>query len=128
MGNEVVIRWVNISLRTVHLIGVAGIGGAFLYQASYMHWKPYLLLLVISGVGMLFLDILSNARCLLQLRGIATIVKIMVLMTSVLVGMEAYILVTVIIISGIISHAPGKVRYFYVVKGLTTNVQANDNH
>ncbi len=118
MYNDVVIRWLGISFRTIHLIGVAGIGGAFLYQAHEPAWKPYLMLLVVSGAGMLFLDIWSNARCLLQVRGIATIAKIMLLTTSVLAGMEAYILITVIIISGIVSHAPAKIRYFHLVKGV----------
>jgi hypothetical protein len=107
---------VGISLRTVHLIGVAGIGGAFLYRAPLTLYKPYLVLLTVSGGAMLCLEIWSNRECLLQVRGAATIVKLVVLMTSFYIGMEAYILITVIIISGVISHAPGKVRYFVLIK------------
>ena len=115
MASDTVKRWMGISLRTLHLIGVAGMGGAFLYQAPYTAWKPYLVLLIVSGSGMLFLDVWFNVRCLLQVRGIATIVKISILAMSFYVGMEAYILIAVIVISGVISHAPGKVRYFSFV-------------
>ena len=34
-------RWVNIALRTIHLIGVAGLGGGFLYQSPSEVWLPY---------------------------------------------------------------------------------------
>jgi hypothetical protein len=118
MANDAVKRWVGISLRTMHLIGVAGVGGGFLYKAPYMVWKPYLVLLIVSGVGMLFLDIWFNVQCLLQVRGIATIVKLFLMGASFFVGMEAYMLITVIVISGVISHAPGKVRYFSLMKAL----------
>lgn len=117
MDKDAAIRWVGISLRTVHLIGVAGVGGAFLYHAPKMAWKPYLILLVVSGSAMLFVEIWSNAQCLLQVRGIATMIKIAVLIVSFFSGMEAYILITIIVISGVISHAPGKVRYHYLIKG-----------
>jgi hypothetical protein len=105
-------------LRTLHLIGVAGVGGAFLYQVPYTAWKPYFLLLIVSGAGMLVLDIWSNVRCLIQVRGIATIVKIAILTISFYVGIEEYMLITVIVIAGVISHAPGKVRYLPLVKAL----------
>ena len=104
-------RWVNISLRTFHLIGVAGVGGAFLYNSPQPAWEPYLLLLVTSGAGMLLLDIWSNTQSLVQVRGIATIVKIIILLIAFYTGMEAYFLITVVVISGIMSHAPGRVRY-----------------
>lgn len=110
------IRWVNILLRTAHLVGVAGVGGAFLYQVPPSAWKPYLALIIVSGTAMLLLDIWSNARCLLQVRGIATLVKILLLSISAVAGMQAHILIAVIVISGVISHAPAKVRYLSLVK------------
>jgi hypothetical protein len=110
-------RWMNISLRTIHLIGVAGVGGAFLYQVQVTEWKPYLLLLGISGFAMFFLELKSNIHCVLQIRGIVTIVKIALLLMTFYIGTQAYILICIIVLSGIISHAPGKVRYFHLFKG-----------
>lgn len=126
MDNDSVIRWVNISLRTTHLIGVAGVGGAFLYQAPQVVWQPYFILLVVSGAGMLLLDIKGNPRCLLQVRGMATMIKIIILISSYFTGMEAYILITIIVISGAISHAPGKIRYYYLIKGFNGKTNASN--
>ncbi|RKZ35053.1 MAG: hypothetical protein DRQ37_07060 [Gammaproteobacteria bacterium] len=111
-------RWVNISLRTLHLLGTAGIGGAFLYQAPTEAWMPYLWLLLVSGIGMLCLEVWSNGIWLLQMRGVAVLVKI-ILLASLLVidGIDAMVLVLVIVISGVVSHAPARIRYFSLVHG-----------
>ena len=39
-------RWANICLRTLHLVGLAGLGGGFLYPAAGEHWRIYLDLVV----------------------------------------------------------------------------------
>jgi hypothetical protein len=113
---EPLLRWINISLRTIHLLGVAGVGGAFLYQAPVEVWQPYLILLIVSGAAMLSLEIWSNPHCLFQLRGVATLVKIGMLAASSFVGMETHSLIAIIAISGIISHAPGRVRYYQILR------------
>jgi len=111
-------RWVNISLRTLHLLGTAGIGGAFLYQAPTEAWMPYVWLVLLSGFGMLCLEVWSNGIWLLQVRGVAVLVKV-ILLASLLVidGVDAMVLVLVIVISGVVSHAPARIRYFSVVHG-----------
>jgi len=107
-------RWINIFLRTLHLIGVAGVGGAYLYQASTEVWFPYMILTIVSGLIMVILEIWTNGIWLLQLRGLATLLKLAILSLTFLVGLQSYIILTVIVISGIISHAPGKVRYMRI--------------
>jgi hypothetical protein len=113
---EPLFRWISISMRTIHLLGVAGVGGAFLYQAPFEVWQPYLTLLIVSGATMLSLEVWSNPQCLFQLRGVATLLKIGILAVAIFAGMEAYFLIAIIAISGIISHAPGRVRYYPVLR------------
>ena len=111
------LRWINIILRTIHLIGVAGVGGGFLYSSQQENWMPYLGLAVTSGIMMMCLSIWSNGMWLLQLRGVAMIVKLLLLALSLISGVEASVIIVVIAISGIIAHAPGKVRYYKVFRG-----------
>ena len=108
------IRWVNIMLRTLHLVGVAGMGGAFLYATPESEWRPFFTLTFVSGFLLMLLAIWSNGIWLIQLRGVATIVKLMLLSLAFAGGMEPAILFTIIAISGVIAHAPGKVRYYLV--------------
>jgi hypothetical protein len=111
-------RWANIALRTMHLIGIAGVGGGFLYQSPSEVWLPYLILSVASGFGIMCLDIWSNGIWFVQLRGIAILIKLILLLSvPFLKGYAGYALVIAIIISGVIAHAPGDVRYYSIFHG-----------
>ncbi len=105
-------RWLEIGLRTAHLLGMAGVGGGFLYGAPVTAWKPYFWLLLGSGVAMLLLQVWSNAIWLVQLRGLVILLKVGLLATVALWPVLALpVLLAVVAISGVFAHAPGRVRY-----------------
>jgi len=108
-------RWVNILLRTLHLLGMAGIGGGYFYAAVGDVWQDFLYLTLVSGLFMMLLSIWSNGIWLLQLRGHAILLKLS-LLALMLVWPEYQVLclVLVIVISGLIAHAPGDVRYYSI--------------
>jgi len=106
-------RWANITLRTLHLIGIAGLGGGFLYPALDETWRLYLQLTIISGAGLSLISICSNGIWLLQLRGQAILLKLLLLgLISLLPAFKLPLLMVIILISGYISHAPARVRYY----------------
>jgi hypothetical protein len=109
-------RWLSISLRTLHLIGIAGLAGAYLYEQPVASWIGYLWLTVCSGALMAVMEIYVNGIWLLQMRGTAIAVKLLLLSTLLwwYPQPQAWIYITVIIISGIVSHAPGKLRYYSI--------------
>ena len=108
-------RWVFITLRTLHLIGVAGLGGGFLYDVPQSVWMPYLQLTIASGSAILLLEIWSNGIYFIQLRGFSTVVKLLVLLSIPLLdGYEFPLFLFIIVISGVMSHAPAYVRYYSV--------------
>ena len=113
-------RWVNISLRTLHLIGIAGIGGAFLYQADKALWLPYLLLTLVSGLLLVGLEVWSNGIWLMQLRGLATLLKLLILSLALFLGLQGWMLVSIIVIASVLAHAPGDVRYYSPFHGRRT--------
>ena len=111
-------RWANIVLRTLHLIGSAGVGGGYLYGAPKEAWLPYLALTIVSGFGLVLLEIFTSAIWLIQLCGIAILIKVGLLMcVKCTGGYEAYLLVFSIVISGITSHAPAGIRHFSIFHG-----------
>ncbi len=106
-------RWCNITLRSLHLLGIAGLGGGFLYGLPLALWEPYLWLAVAAGSALALLQIWSNGIWLLQVRGMAIVFKLVLLAAAAWGGApRPSILVAVIAISGVIAHAPGNVRYF----------------
>ncbi len=106
-------RWLNISLRTLHLIGVAGLGGAYLYAAPRELWMPYLWLSLGSGLGLVAISVFSNGIWMLQLRGLLILFKLVLLGGMLwLPSFSLSLGISVIVISSVIAHAPGNVRYY----------------
>lgn len=115
------LRWINILLRTVHLIGVAGCGGIFFYQLPLKSVFPFLHMTLISGALMTLIAIWCNGIWLLQLRGVATLLKLAMLGYAMTYGSEEweyFACLFVIVVAGIVSHAPGKFRYFRVIPSI----------
>ena len=108
-------RWVNIGLRTLHLIGLAGLGAGFLYPVDGDMGYGYFYLTITSGIGLVMISTWSNAIWLIQLRGQAILLKVLLLLLIPLVpALTWWLFVAVIVISGLISHAPGAVRYYSI--------------
>lgn len=108
-------RWVNILLRTAHLVGIVGFGCAYLFNLPADSWLPYMCLTIVSGALMVTLEIWSNGIWLIQLRGLATLLKLFILSLTFWLGMQNYIIIPVIIISSVFAHAPAKVRYYSIL-------------
>ncbi len=106
-------RWVKIIIRTLHLIGFFGISGKFIYHSANHEWQFWWGLTMLSGVLFVGLEIWSNGIWLIQLRGLAITLKLFfILLIYFFPDYSVFLLITVIIISGIISHAPGDIRYY----------------
>ncbi|MCW8885474.1 MAG: hypothetical protein OQK12_09505 [Motiliproteus sp.] len=107
-------RWVKIGLRTLHLMGLAGIGGAYFYAVDAVQWLPFLWLTMISGLLMLVVEVWSHGIWLLQVRGLTILFKVALLSVSALLpqAFDPALIMLVIAISSVISHAPGRLRYY----------------
>jgi len=106
-------RWVKIGLRTLHLVGLAGVGGGFLYGAASEAWLPYFWLVVITGWLLVLIEVWSNGIWLIQLRGLAIVLKLVIFYT-IFYWQTGLVLgfISVVVISGLIAHAPADIRYF----------------
>jgi len=113
MNRTAVKRWSKISLRTLHLLAVAGVGGGILFGLEKQLWINYWWLAVASGALMMLMDIVANPAWLVQIRGLVIMFKL--ILFALLGSYPAWdniLLAIIIIISAVISHAPGKVRYY----------------
>jgi hypothetical protein len=108
-------RWLKISLRTLHLVGFAGVfAGALSNTSQPVFWG----VTIISGLGLLLLDSLSNLVWFIQARALAIYLKAGMLYG--LFALPEYAigwLIAIIVISGVISHAPSSLRYYSFVHG-----------
>ena len=115
-------RWVKISLRTLHLIGVAGVGGGVLLGVGIADWRNYLHLTLISGFAYLMLEMWTNGIFFIQLRGLTIFIKLVLLYYLYNNPDSAGVILAIIILSSVISHAPGNVRYYSIFHGRRVDV------
>lgn len=109
-------RWLKIALRTLHIFSVVGVGGAILFDVPFSQWVWYWYAAVATGVAMVTIDALSNFLWLVQIRGIVIYVKLSLLMllgSNMLVNQ--LVLIAIVLMSAVISHAPGDIRYYSIV-------------
>lgn len=113
MNTVTIKRWTKISLRTLHLVAVAGTGGGILFGLEKELWINYWWLALGSGVLMMAIDIISNPVWVVQVRGLVIFFKLILLgLLGLSPRWDIFLLLLIIIVSGIISHAPGKLRYY----------------
>ena len=108
-------RWIKISLRTLHLISVAGVGGGILFGLEQSLWVGYWWLALVSGALMIAIDVIPNPVWVVQVRGLVILLKLILLA---FLGSEPSIdrllLIIIIVMSAVISHAPGNLRYYSI--------------
>lgn len=113
MSKENIKRWSKISLRTLHLLAVAGVGGGILFDLDQGLWLNYWWLALVSGALLMLIDVVSNPVWLVQIRGVTVYLKLFLLTLMVIYpAWDSFLLIAIIIISGVISHAPSDLRYY----------------
>lgn len=113
MASQEIRRWSKITLRTLHIIAVAGVGGGILFGLHQGQWFHYWWLSVISGALLVLIDALANPVWLIQVRGLSVYIKLVLLVCLWrFPAWDIVLLLTIIILSAVISHAPSKLRYY----------------
>lgn len=109
-------RWIRIILRSLHLVGLIGIGGVYFSQQPQTLWLAYIYLTLVTGTILMLIEIWTNAIWLIQLRGITILIKLLLLvLLAHTVTWQNELLICIIFISGIIAHAPANIRYFSII-------------
>ena len=112
-------RWVSIALRCFHLVGICGLAGGYLFDLPESEWFVYLLITLASGFLMILKEVYTDGIWLLQLRGQAIFFKLLLLGFGVVFipVPDIRIFLVVVLISGVVAHAPGKLRYYSIWHG-----------
>ncbi len=111
-------RHLSVLLRSLHLVGIAGLAGHFLFDLAPAQWLPYAIVALGSGGLMVAMELWCDGIWLLQLRGQAILLKLLLLAGAVMIPTLAVpLFVLIVLISGFFAHAPGKVRYYSLWHG-----------
>jgi len=106
-------RWVKITIRTMHLIAVSGVGAGVFFGVGDGALIGFIHATWLTGAAFVALELWSNGVWLFQLRGWAVLVKLLLVVALVKFEQQRLLLfLAIMVISGVISHAPGSVRYY----------------
>lgn len=106
-------RWINIALRGLHLIGIAGLAGGFLFDLPESRWVAYWYLTLATGTLLTALYLWTDTGWLLKLKGQAILAKLALLaLAYAYPAWRAEFFVLVILLSAFFAHAPDRVRSY----------------
>ena len=106
-------RAMSIALRTLHIAAVGILLGGHAFEVPSVRLLPWLYLGIISGVGLISLELYSSCKWLYQGKGVLVIVKLL-LITAVAVFWEQrlWLLLAALVLGSVGSHMPGRFRYY----------------
>ena len=112
------VRVIRTGLRTAHLLAFGALYGGHVYSIPAPRLWPALLATVTSGGALMALEIYRTPLWLGQVRGLATLVKIgLVVAVAVYWDSRLWLLTTAAIIGSVSSHMPGRYRYYSLIHG-----------
>jgi len=113
-------RWVRITLRTAHLIAMGLLVGGVAAGTPVEHLTPAIWGTLLTGAVFVGLELYESWVFLVQVKGLAVLLKLLLLAGSVAFpGSALPLLVAAIVIGGFSSHMPGKYRYYSILHGRT---------
>jgi hypothetical protein len=112
------VRALRTTLRTLHLIAVAALYGGHVYGAEAERLAPALAATVATGALFVALEVYRSPVWLVQVRGIATGVKLaLVACVALAWDLRVPILTLAVAIGAVTAHMPGRWRYHSVLHG-----------
>jgi hypothetical protein len=111
-------RWVRITLRTAHLIAMGLLVGGVAVGTPIGQLNPAAWGTLLSGALFVCLELYESWIFLVQVKGLAVLLKLLLLAGAMTFpGSALPLLVAAIVIGGFSSHMPGKYRYYSIMHG-----------
>ena len=117
-------RALRTALRTAHILGFAALYGGHVYGVDAQRLRPALVAAIATGAALMAFEIAQSRVWLIQVRGAATLVKL-VLVGAVALFWEwrVALLTLVVAIGSVTSHMPGRWRYHSLLHGRVVGPQ-----
>lgn len=109
-------RAISIGLRTLHIASIGILLGGHFFAMPAARLIVWLLLSLISGAGLIGIELYSSCKWLYQGKGVLVLLKLM-LVASVAIWWEqrVWLLLLVLVIGSVGSHMPGRFRYYSII-------------
>lgn len=114
-GRALAVRVLRTTLRTVHVLAVGAYYGGHVFSVPPERLAPAAVAVIATGVLFVIFEVWSAPVWLVQIQGVATYVKVALIgSVSLFWDQRIWILSLVMVIGVVVSHAPGRLRYYSV--------------
>jgi hypothetical protein len=118
------VRPMRTALRTAHTIAFAALYGGHVYDVSAVSLHPALAATVATGAAFMALEMYRTPLWPVQVRGVAAFVKLaLVAAVGVWWDWRLLLLTLALVIGGVVSHMPGRYRYYSLLHGRVVGQQ-----
>ena len=119
-------RFLRTTLRTLHLLAVSAYYGGHVFSVPPERLAPAAVAVVATGVLFAIFEGVSAPVWLVQVQGVATYVKLaLVASVALFWDLRIWILSLVMVIGVVVSHAPGRLRYYSVLHRRVVYIDGN---
>jgi hypothetical protein len=109
-------RLLGVGLRTAHILAFGILLGGHLFDVDRARLEPYLVAAIATGACMMGLELASTCAWLFMGKGIAVIVKLLLLaLVPFFWAQRVPILVLVVIVASVGAHMPSRFRHYSVL-------------
>jgi len=123
-GRAAGVRALRTALRTAHLIAFGTLYGGHVYGVEAERLVPALIATVATGGAFMGLEIYRAPVWLVQVRGLATLVKLaLVVGVAALWPLRVPLLTLALVIGAVTSHMPSRWRYYSLLHGRAVGPQ-----
>jgi hypothetical protein len=111
-------RLLGVALRTAHLLTVGTLLGGHVFGVDAERLWPFLVGAILTGVGMITLELASTCAWLLAGKGLAVLLKLgLLLLIPPFWEHRVIILVAVTVVAGFGSHMSARFRHYSLLTG-----------
>ena len=109
-------RLLGVVFRTAHLLSVGTLLGGHVFDVEPVRLVPFLVAAIVTGAGMIALELASTCAWLFAGKGLAVLLKLaLLLLVPVFWEHRVVVLVAVTIVAGFGSHMSARFRYYSVL-------------
>jgi hypothetical protein len=105
----------SIALRTLHIAAVGILLGGHAFEVTAVRLLPWLYLSIISGAGLIGLELYSSCKWLYQGKGVLVMLKLLLAAVAVFWEQRFWLLLAALVVGSVGSHMPGRFRYYSII-------------
>lgn len=111
-------RLLSVALRTAHLMTFGTLVGGHLFEVDPSRLFPFLVATILSGAGLMVLEMASTCAWLLMGKGLAVVAKLLLLASIPLFWEHRVVLLLLVVVAASVgAHMPARFRHYSLLSG-----------